>query len=118
MIRLGKLAKGRRTTYEASQLEYKDRGKECRFQPEVLVGFPPHGLEGAQCEEECRAVPPVQIQAAKLIGDLGDGGCNNGLECQLGFTVWVRTTLTMSRATRKMLRTRATTMKMSRVESG
>lgn len=63
---------------QTTQLENGNRNEEADLQGKELVGFAPGGLKGADGEEEGGAVPSHLVQAVKLVGDLGNGGRDDG----------------------------------------
>lgn len=67
---------------QTTQLENGNGDQEGGLQGEVLVAFAPSGLEGADGKEEGGPVPSHLVQAVELVGDLGDGGCDDcHVEC-------------------------------------
>jgi len=67
---------------QTTQLENGNRDQEGGLQGEILVGFAPSGLEGADGKEEGGPVPSHLVQAVEFVGDLGDSGCDDcHVEC-------------------------------------
>ena len=65
-------------TYQAAQLENGNGDEEGGLQREILVGFAPCRLKGADGEKEGRAVPAYLVQTVKFVCDAGYCGCNDG----------------------------------------
>ena len=65
------------TTNQAAELENTNGDEETWLQVEILVGFPPGRLEGADGEEESSAIPSHLVQTVELVCDAGNCRCND-----------------------------------------
>lgn len=67
------------TTDQTTNFKNEDGGQEGSFEGNVLVDFAPLGLECAEGKEVRGAVPRNVVELLEVIGDFGDGGCDDGL---------------------------------------
>lgn len=64
-------------TNQAAELEDTNGDEETWLQMEILVGLPPGRLEGADGEEEGRAIPSHLVQTMEFVCDAGYCRCND-----------------------------------------
>lgn len=67
----------RNTTNQAAELEDTNSDEETWLKVEILIGLAPCRLEGADGEEEGRAVPSHLVQTMEFICDAGYCRCHN-----------------------------------------
>lgn len=66
---------------EAAKLNDEDGDEEAGLEGEVLEDLAPGELERAEGHEVGRAVAGDVVEAVELVGDSGNGSCDDGLGC-------------------------------------